>query len=335
MIVHHIGNKSNGEGIGFSEQELNFKGLEPQLLKLMEKSFNLNDLHHFYYEGSVELNPIYVFSRTIFQDSEEFVSQSNHIAKILYDSSTHPKIKAGELSVIYLKGYNLDGKQVDALALIKSETRQSVLQLDRTARGFVVTMNDAINLSKVEKGCLIFNVDEEAGYKISIVDNSSSSGDAKYWKETFLHVESYNGAHHQTSSLVDLATSFISENVASDNNISAVEKAMIANRSKTVLVESDAEKISFDDYIHAVFKDSKLEKRFKEYADENSASELAGSDYINIERKAINKRRSRISTIHLDDNFDVSVRGGEERILRGYDENAGMNFYKLYFEEES
>ena len=61
MIVHHIGNKSNGEGIGFSEQEINFKGLEPQLLKLMEKSFNLNDLHHFYYEGSVELNPIYVF----------------------------------------------------------------------------------------------------------------------------------------------------------------------------------------------------------------------------------------------------------------------------------
>lgn len=334
MIVHHIGNKSNGEGVGFSREELNFKTIELELLKLIERSFNNDDFYHFYYEGTVDLNPVYSFSRAIFNNPQEIVNQSNHIAKILYDCSVHPKIKAGELSVIYLTGYELDGEPVDALALIKSETRQSVLQLDRTNDGFVVSMNDAINLSKVEKGCLIFNVDESEGYRIAIVDNSSSSGDAKYWKDSFLHVSSYNGAHHQTSNLINLAAEFISDTVAGDSNIPSVEKAMIANRSKQVLAEVEEESITFDEYVHAVFKDSKLEEKFSQFAEENASAELLKSDTIYVERKAINKRRSKISTIHLDDNFDLLIKDGEERILRGYDEDAGMNFYKLFFEKE-
>lgn len=334
MVVHHIGNKSNGEGVGFSDSELDFASIEPELLKLVERSFNLNDLYHFYYEGTVALNPVFSFTKEIFKNPEAITPQSRHIAKILYDCSTHSKVKPGELSVIYISGYELEGEAVDAIAIIKSETRQSVLQLDRTQDGFVVSMNDAINLSKVEKGCIIFNADEEEGYRIAIVDNSSSSGDAKYWKDSFLHVASYNGAHHQTSSLINLATEFISETVAGDKNITSVEKAMIANRSKQVLTESEKDTITFEDYSHAVFKDSRLEDKFAQYAEENAPLELAELGTISVERKAVNKRRSRISTIHLDDNFDILIRGGDDHIIRGYDENAGMNYYTLYFEKE-
>lgn len=334
MIVHHVGNKSNGEGVGFCNSELDFESIEPELLKLLERSFNLNDLYHFFYEGSVSLNPVFSFTKEIFDHPDAIVVQSRHIAKILYDCSTHPKVKPGELSVIYISGYELEGETVDAIAIIKSETRQSVLQLDRTQDGYVVSMNDTINLSKVEKGCLVFNVDEEEGYRIAVVDNSSSSGDAKYWKDSFLHVASYNGAHHQTSSLISLATEFICENVAGDKSISSVEKAMIANRSKQVLTDSEQDTITFDDYSHAVFKDARLEDKFARYAEENAPKELAELDTISVERKAVNKRRSSMSTIHLDDNFDIFIRGGEDHILRGYDENAGMSYYMLYFENE-
>lgn len=335
MVVHHIGNKSNGEGVGFSNEELDYKSIEPELLKLMENSFDLNDYYHFYYEGTVELNPVYTFAKNIFNEPNDIVSQSCHIAKILYDCSTHPKIKPGELSVIYLEGYKLEGEIVDAIAIIKSEIRQSVLQLDRTSEGFTVSMNDAINLSKVEKGCLIFNIDSSEGYKIAVVDNSSSSGDAKYWKDSFLHVISCNGAHHQTSNLINLAVEFISDTVVGDKQIPSVEKAMIANRAKQVLNDVNQEAISLEDYSHAVFKDSRLEEKFSRYAEAHAPAELLDSEMIHIERKAINKRRSRISTIRLDDNFDILIRRGDENILRGYDEDAGMNYYKLYFEKES
>lgn len=335
MVVHHVGSKANGEGVGFSHEEIDFVAIEDELLKLIEHSFNLNDLYHFYYEGSVDLNPVYAFTKTIFNNPDDIVDQSCHIAKILYDSSTHPKIKPGELSVICLSGYEFEDEIVDAIAIIKSETRQSVLQLDRTNKGFEVTMNNAINLSKVEKGCVIFRVEEGDGYRIAIVDNSSSSGDAKYWKDSFLHVASCNGAHHQTSSLIALAAEFISDTVADDNKIPSVEKAMIANRAKQVLNETEQDSISFADYSHAVFKDPKLEEKFSQYAEENAPVELLQTDVISIERKAINKRRPSISTIHLDNNFDVLIKGNSDYILRGYDEEAGMNFYKLYFEKES
>lgn len=180
----------------------------------------------------------------------------------------------------------------------------------------------------------IFDDDEEEGFRIAIIDNSSSSGDAKYWKDSFLHVASYNGAHHQTSSLINLATEFISETVAGDASLSSVEKAMIANRSKQVLIDSEQDTITFEDYSHAVFKDSRLEDKFALYAEENTPLELAELSTISVERKAVNKRRSRISTIHLDDNFDILIRGGDDHIIRGYDENAGLNYYMLYFEKE-
>lgn len=31
MIVHHVGNKSNGEGVGFSEKNVNLEGIEQDI----------------------------------------------------------------------------------------------------------------------------------------------------------------------------------------------------------------------------------------------------------------------------------------------------------------
>ena len=44
MIVHHVGNKSNGEGVGFSEKNVNLEGIEQDIKKLLRKSFEMDDL---------------------------------------------------------------------------------------------------------------------------------------------------------------------------------------------------------------------------------------------------------------------------------------------------
>ena len=41
-----------------------------------------------------------------------------------------------------------------------------------------------------------------------------------------------------------------------------------------------------------------------------------------------------LTTLKLDKNFDVKVHGGEELIERGFDEERGMSYYKLFFKEE-
>lgn len=41
-----------------------------------------------------------------------------------------------------------------------------------------------------------------------------------------------------------------------------------------------------------------------------------------------------MTTFKLDENFDVNIHGGELFIERGYDEERGMKYYKLFFNEE-
>ena len=48
------------------------------------------------------------------------------------------------------------------------------------------------------------------------------------------------------------------------------------------------------------------------------------------------KRRATgtMTTIKLDKNFDINIHGGEQFIVRGYDEERGMYYYQLFFKEE-
>ena len=55
---------------------------------------------------------------------------------------------------------------------------------------------------------------------------------------------------------------------------------------------------------------------------------------INIDKSALSKAKTKVETIKLDSNFDIRIFGGQDRIVKGYDKNAGMNYYQLYFEEE-
>lgn len=52
--------------------------------------------------------------------------------------------------------------------------------------------------------------------------------------------------------------------------------------------------------------------------------------------KSVNRRSIRnITKIRLDSNFEINILGGEENIVRGYDEERGQRYYKLFLIEKS
>lgn len=334
MVVHHVGNKAKGDGVEFGGNLIPIDDIEQDIKKLISKSFDITDLYHFYFESTVELNPIYTFVRTIFHDSKTFLQQTKHIAKILYECSSHPKIKEGELSLFYLEGCELNGEECDAIAIIKAETQQQLLQVSRNNQEVLAKKASGISLSKVEKGCLVFCNAEEQGYQIAIVDNIKKGSDSKYWKDSFLHIKSYNSPKHQTKSLIDVCNEFINTVVADSNRLSKVDKAMISVRAKKVL--QDNETLSMNDYTEEVFHDYILETKFKDYvAEKEFESHIHPNGSIDIDRTALSKAKTKVETIKLDSNFDIRILGGQDRIVKGYDKNAGMNYYQLYFEEEN
>jgi hypothetical protein len=55
-----------------------------------------------------------------------------------------------------------------------------------------------------------------------------------------------------------------------------------------------------------------------------------------IADKAVKKMESSYkSVLKLDKNFHIYVHGKREYLEKGYDEDKGMNYYKVYFENES
>ena len=301
---------------------------------MFNKSFGLDDYYYFDGDYNLETNPVYTFVKSIFDNPSDFILQSNHIAKSLYESSTHPKVKIGEMCVIYMTDVDYLDLKVDAIAIIKSESHQEVLQLNWGENGFEAQKTTGISLNKIDKGVLIYNVAPEKGYVVSIVDKVSKNGDAKYWKNSFLKVKSYNGSIHQTSNLFDVCNDFVKAVVEKDENLSRLEKAMIASRVKEVLLNSDSESMTLKDYAAAVFKNQSLESKFATFVDSSEKASEIDIESIQIDKRGLKKKKNNISTIQLDDNFELYVNGAEDRIIKGYDPDAALNYYKLYFEKE-
>lgn len=330
MIVHWVGNKGREEGVDFSHKNLNFGSIEKDLITLITKSFSTEDLYQFFFESTLELNPIFTFVRTIFNENIRFAEQSNFIAKILYEKSVLSHIKGGELSIIYLKDCVCDNITVDAIALLKTETKQKLIQFKNLGEGFQIEETSGISLDKVDKGCVIFNLEEKDGYRVSIVNRSPKGDGYRYWKDDFLHVRSCMGAYHQTQNILNLCKQFVKTEMKEEERTTRAE---VINKSRQTLLDNN--EIQIEDFVNNVFKDKKLSEKFIEYTQTSDCADEIMKNKLFINKKIVKLKKSFPSTtIHLDSNFEVNIFGGEEFIEKAYDDEAGMNYYKLYFNKE-
>ena len=68
FIIHFIGNKNNGEGVRLSDDLTDFEDIEEQIRALINNNFKTEELYQFFFLPSLELNPIFQFIKSIFQD---------------------------------------------------------------------------------------------------------------------------------------------------------------------------------------------------------------------------------------------------------------------------
>ena len=331
LIMHRIGNKGMDEGYTISDKCIH---ADSQLAMLLTKYFIApfvsSEFYHLYHEASIELNEIYNYTTKIFNDISLFQEQSVNIAKHLYNESSHPKIKAGELYVAYFHECIVDGKSVDAVGIFKSENKDTFFKVLQTDEGFDIATESGININKLDKGCLIFNTEKEKGYLVTIVDNTNKGAEAKYWADDFLHVCPRKDSFNQTQNMLSLCKSFVSQ-LPSDNG--KVEKATYMNRSVEALKE---ESVNIDTFAEQIFETPELASKFKQYKETyQKERDIEIDDTFETASAAIKRRAvGSMTTIKLDKNFDINIHGGEQYIVRGYDEERGMYYYQLFFKEE-
>ena len=189
ISVHRVGNKALNEFYSLSENTLQIEDetlrrlLMQYFLSPFEKSYELFRFSHS--SEDLNLNELFHFSSEIFNDAQVFHELSGQITKHLFNISNHPKIKSGELYIATFKDIQLEGELVDAIGIFKSETKESYLKVNPEEGGFAISYEEeAINITKLDKGCLIFNTEKEEGFKVIVIDQTNRT-DAHIGKTSF------------------------------------------------------------------------------------------------------------------------------------------------------
>jgi hypothetical protein len=338
VSVHRVGNKALNEFYSLSENTLRIDDetlrrlLMQYFLSPFEKAYEVFRFTHS--SDDLNLNELFHYSSMIFDDPSSFHSLSGQITKHLFNISNHPKIKSGELYIATFRDIQLEGELVDAIGIFKSETKESYLKVNPEDGGFALTYEeDAINITKLDKGCLIFNTEKNEGYKVIVIDQTNRT-DAAYWKDEFLQLKIRNDNFNKTSTTLGVCKDFISNKIDEDFEISKADKIDLLNKSLKYFKEKES--FDLNEFSEEVIGNPKAIESFKNFSREYNKEFDAELDQpFDISSTAVKKQAKVFKSIlKLDKNFHIYIHGNKDLIEKGFDEGKSMNFYKVYFREE-
>ena len=333
-VIHWVGNKNNDEGVVLSDNTTILSPeLEVTLIKYFLQSFEgKEEAWSFTHVEDIKYNEISSYASEVFED-EGFVDVSKRIARQLYECSVHPNIKGGELFVVKFSNVLYDEKSVSAVGLFKSETKDTFLRFVSMNNNLEVENELGTNVNHLDKGCLILDCADEKGYYVFTID-SSNRVDAKYWTDDFLGIMPRQNEYTFTKDVLSMTREFVSKVLPAECPITKAEQVELLNKSMKYFKRN--EDFSMQDYEEEVFGDAQIIDSFNKHKDayeQEREAELAES--FAISDSAVKKQERKMkSVIKLDKNFHIYVHGGEQLIQKGYDEEVGMQYYKVFFREE-
>ena len=360
LSIHQVGNMQKGENLFLSQQPYT---LDDQITSVLKEYFlkpfreKEENFMRFVNETSLEFNEMFAIVTEIFENPSTIHTLSLRIAQLLYEQSNHPHIKSGELYVAYLTHVTLDNTKVEAIGIFKSEMKQNFLQFEQGQNQLDILLEEGVNVNKLDKGCLIFNVNEEEGYKILSVD--SNRYDTKYWTEQFLGIDALADDAFFTKKYLKMCQDFAKEVVLPTEG--KQEEILFMNRAVNHFAKND----EFEEthFLNEVLGDKVFKKEYAAHEDDEDQSpkqgymdlipefhnfkETKGKKYyiedvssFPIVNKAVSDMRKKIKNIiDLDTNIQIRMdfinpESAEKFVEKGWDEERGMFYYLIYFNEE-
>lgn len=338
LSIHRVGNKSKNEPILLSEEVYKTDDeITPLLKEFFLKPFRDKEENYFQFgnEADVEFNELYNIASEIFSNPDSIHEQSKKITKHLYDQSTHPHIKSGEVYVAFLEGLQIDNEKVNGIGIFKSELKQDFLQFSEKENQLEAFLQQGVNLNKLDKGCLIFEVKKEEGYKILSVD--SNRYDARYWLESFLGVDACEDDNFKTKKYLKFCQDFAKDVVlpAEDKK----QEVLFMNRAVNHFAKND----NFEEssFVNEVIDNPDLIPEFNNYKLEKAPKySIEDLTTFPIANTAVTAARKKIkNVINLDTNIQIKLdfinpESADKFVEKGWDEEKQMYYYLVYFNKE-
>lgn len=335
FYVHKVGNKIADEEYFIAKRNVDADdNLKMLLSHYFLSSFKSEELYRFNHDIELSLNEVYSCVCKIFNNPSSLYEQSINLAKHLYNKSLHPKIKGGEFYVVFFKDCILNGESLNAIGLFKSESKDTFLEVEQIEDGFDIESRRGININKLDKGCLVFNIEKDKGFNISIIDNTNKRNEAQYWKENFLSITTLNNEFHQTNQFLGITKQFVTNQLDEEFELSKTDKIDFLNRSVNYFKKHEI--FDKNEFEEEVFGESKVIELFRKFGQNyQQENEFEPSDNFVISEQAV-KKQARVfkSVLKLDQNFDIYIHGDKNLIEKGM-EKDGRKYYKIYYKEEN
>lgn len=337
-VVHHVGNKTNEEPLHLSTQIV--QGIDGETQHNLIQYFSgpfVDPAQEFFKFSSAldspEQNVAYTAAKSCFKDAETFLDFSQTMARFLHEVALHPQIKPGELWIAYLKNIKMDDylTPISAIAIFKNENQHPFLKFENQQ----IQLQMGLNPSKVDKGCLIFDLDADDGYQVLICDKSTKAGEAQYWKNSFLALKNRATDFNLTKNFMALTKAYIKDQFSEDFQVENKDKLELLNRSADFFKNNAT--FSRSEFDEEVLKEKTLIDSFQNFDETyrfNHGIE-ADMETFNISNDAVKKQIKNFkSVLKLDKNFHVYIHGNRQLIEKGADPD-GRKYYKIYYDNEA
>lgn len=334
LVIHHIGNSTANEGTHLSKT-LTFYPPEmaETLYDYFQKQFRTEEYFHFFDEENIDENEVYSAVRNIFEDPTQLLQNSVKIAQKLYSVSGNSKTVGGELFVVYFPDSLIEGENAAAIGIFKSENKERILKAIPNQNNYELSLDAGIPLSKMDKACLIFNIEADEGFVVCSVDKGKGE-DYGIWADEFLGIRQREDDFYDTEQTLNFCKSFVMDQLPEEFEINRVDQVDLLNKSVGFFKEAEAFEI--EEFKDKVLAQEELKQSFSDYKNKfEQAYEIELNDRFDISKNAVKKHaRFFKSIIKLDKNFHIYVHGNRSMIEQGVDE-SGKKYYKLYYNAEN
>ena len=335
VSIHYIPNRSESSSPKLSGEAFPLREglLRDELMNLFFNSFKEPEYYQFDLDNTTDhlMNGL---ASAIFNDPSLVHPVSQEMANHLFKSSDHPNIKSGEMLVSYVEEVLIDDELIEAICIVKSETKENFLSISNLNSEFNLDVIKGIYPSRIDKACIIFNTNSESGYKICLLDKTKSGDEAVFWTKNFLNVKKSLNDYQRTKVYIQATKGFIEDRLKPMYELEKADEASLLESSKNYF--STNEDFNEETYLDSLFgAQDEIKDVFKEYKDdvEEERGYPVLSDF-KVSHAAV-KNQSRVfkSVIKLDKNFHIYVHGNRNMIERGVDEE-GRKFYKIFYHDE-
>lgn len=340
--VHYAGNKSEDEGTILSKELMDIR--DEDFKELLYEFFLANikqeDIYQFEHHSNIMMNEMYTYCKEVFDaPHSSLLEQSVNILKHVYaQSESSPKIKGGEVYVVFFQDCLIEDELVDAIGIFKSENKHTYLSFAQDENGLAVTTQKGVNLQKLDKGALILNTDAEGGYVVLSSDMNAT--EANYWRIEVMNIEPMKDNVFHTKAHMNLCKDFVKKVYAKE--VDQKQQSDFLNKAVNYF-DTEA---TYDtlDFTQKVMADEEHAIWFKEHKEKfEQAKDLEPTEGFNIHKSAVKSMRRKLrNLIKLDTQVEIRINPnpeemdlGERFVERGFDEDKNMHYYKIFFNQET